>query len=68
MKTGRGSSLLCFFGFCFFNLMVVCQLRRYLESEINPYGSKQLLIFNQNKMFNKCIILLNRNANMLPAS
>lgn len=59
MKTGRGregggrEGVVCWLNW-FFHLRIVCQLRRYLEKVILIHmGQKQLLIFNQNKMFSK---------------
>lgn len=53
----------------FFHLMVVCQLRRYLEKvKLIQTGQKQLLIFNQNKMLNKSVPMLSTNASTPPAS
>lgn len=54
MKAGRRrEGVMCWFNW-FFHLMVFCQLRRYLERvELIHMGQKQLLIFNQSKMFNK---------------
>lgn len=53
----------------FFHLMVVCQLRRYLEKvKLIHMGQKRLLIFNQNKMFNKFEALFSINAIMPPVS
>lgn len=49
----RREGVMCWFNW-FFHLMVFCQLRRYLERvELIHMGQKQLLIFNQSKMFNK---------------
>lgn len=46
----------------FLHLMVVCQLRRYLEKvKLIHMGQKQLLIFNQNKMLNRFVALLSTN-------
>ena len=58
MKTSRGreggrEGVVCWFNW-FFHLMIVCQLRRYLEKvKLIHMGQKQLLIFNQNQMFSK---------------
>lgn len=64
----RGREYFALFNW-FFHLMVVCQLRRYLEKvKLIHMGQKQLLIFNQNKMFNKFVALLSTNASPSPAS
>lgn len=49
--------------------MVVCQLRGYLEKvKLIHVGQMQLLILNQNTMFNKSVAVLSTNASMPPAS